>query len=159
MVPEISKIATTFPSASLAPPRLPLRMSSYHTTWASVPINLEDQTSPGIQQRRRESEAATSERLLRMPDASGEVEVEGMTGLASSSSTPMGRPVTYYHICCHLVHRDWRDGAGLRRPSSCVGSPSSLRVRGAGLGTCNARVRSVPSTPSYRHSVVFRGGL
>lgn len=124
-----------------------------------MPISLEDQTSLSIRERRRESEAATSERPLRMPGVSGEVEVEGMTGLALSSSTPMGRLVTYSRICCWQVHRDRRDDAGPRHPSSCAGTPPSLRVHGAGLGTYDANECCVPSTPSYRRSEAFRGGL
>ncbi len=94
-----------------------------------------------------------------MPGASGEVEVEGMTGLALSSSTSMGRPVTYSRICYWELHRDWRDGAGSRCPSCSAGSPPSLRVRGVGLGAFGANERCVPSTPSYHHTVVFRGEL
>ncbi len=82
-----------------------------------------------------------------------------MTGLASSSSTPMGWPMAYCRIYHWSVHRDWRDGAGLRCPSSCVGSLPSLRVRGVGLGVYDANECCVPSMPSYRRSAAFRGGL
>ncbi len=123
-----------------------------------MPISLEDHTSPGIRQSRRELEAVTLERPLRMPGASGGTEAEGLAGLASSSSTPMGRPVTYSRICYWELHRDWRDGAGSRCPSCYAGSPPSLRVRGVDFGAFGANERCVPSTPSYHHTVVFRGG-
>ncbi|KAK0209530.1 hypothetical protein IW262DRAFT_1417380 [Armillaria fumosa] len=62
-------------------------------------------------------------------------------------------------MCYCWVHRNWRDGAGLRLPFSCAGSPPSLPVRGGGLGACSARVRFVPSTPSYRRSEAGQEGL
>ncbi len=99
------------------------------------------------------------ERSLRMPGASGEVEVEGMTGLALSSSTPMGRPVTYSRICYWELHRDWHDGAGSRCLSCYAGRPPSLRVRGVGLGAFGANERFVSSTPFYHHILAFRGVL
>ncbi len=51
--------------------------------------------SESILQARQESEAATSEMLVDMPAAGGETEADGTTGLASSSSIPMGGIVVY----------------------------------------------------------------
>ncbi|KAK0467469.1 hypothetical protein IW261DRAFT_1062018 [Armillaria novae-zelandiae] len=83
----------------------------------------------------------------RPPGAAGAegAEVEGLAALAWSLSTPMRWPMAYYRICVWLVHRDWRDGAGLRRPSSCAGSRPILRVRGAGLAASGASEHCVLS--------------
>ncbi|KAK0466519.1 hypothetical protein IW261DRAFT_1116720 [Armillaria novae-zelandiae] len=67
-------------------------------------------------------------------------------------------PMTYCRICVWLVHRDWRDGAGLRLPSSCAGSRPSLRVRGAGLAASGASERCVLSTLPYLCCAVLCGG-
>ncbi|KAK0196252.1 hypothetical protein F5146DRAFT_320646 [Armillaria mellea] len=67
------------------------------------------------------------ETVLGASRVKGEAGTEGMTGLALSSSTLMGRPMTYGCMCYWLVHRDRRDGAGLRLPSSCTGNPPVFR--------------------------------
>ncbi|KAK0196249.1 hypothetical protein F5146DRAFT_1028967 [Armillaria mellea] len=127
-----------FLSLALAPPRLPLSLvDGYHG---------------------QEIEAATLEVVLGAFRANGGAETEGEAGLTSLSPTPMGRPMVYYCIYRWWVHHDRRDGAGLRRPPSSAGNPWSLRVRGMGLGACNARICFVPSTPSYRYDVGLRGG-
>ncbi|KAK0209549.1 hypothetical protein IW262DRAFT_1417447 [Armillaria fumosa] len=110
MVLVISKLRHLFhchrhPKASLVDVLISRSLDGYA-------ISSEDQTSPGVQQR-CESKAATPEMLLRMPGASSEIVVEGTTGSASSSSTPMGRLIRYCRILCWWVHRDWRDDSGV----------------------------------------------
>ncbi len=62
----------------------------------SKPFSVEVRTSSfGIQSSGQEMKEVAWERPFGIAGAGGEAEVEGTTGLALSSSTPMGRPVTY----------------------------------------------------------------